>query len=218
MENEVVIHLRQDGSVYTEITENGLVTCKYIHADDLMEVLWKGITPKSFQTGLLPSNMIALSVCPNGSIWYAVDCGAEAADITYRTTTYPRFPLPRLVFAFKVQREIVTATRVCVPEPGKLTEDTPLYQYPFSNVNGFSMCTGNNPFPVVRSAGDAEQLPAFVLGLPDNDDLYTSDNTRLGLAHEDLMEHLKDKTQAYYYSHVLKPMNATLKNFLGGLR
>ena len=90
-----------------------------------------------------------------------------------------------------------------------------MYYYPFSNVNRFSLCTGTNALPDIKSLQSLENLPGYILSLPDNDDHYRAEHTRLGLGHRDLLEHLRDKDRQYYYDKVLIPMpGVTLKNFI----
>ncbi len=76
------------------------------------------------------------------------------------------------------------------------------------------MCVGMNTMPHVESLQSLQNFPQFILSLPDNDDFYSERNNRLELGHRDLMEHLQDKDQQYYYDQILVPMNGkTLKDF-----
>ena len=55
----------------------------------------------------------------------------------------------------------------------------------------------------------------YLLGLPDNDDYYSSENNRLGLTHGELLERLKDKDPSYYYTDILVKNGMTLQDFIG---
>ena len=58
-----------------------------------------------------------------------------------------------------------------------------------------------------------QNLPDFIVSLPDNDDYFNIKNNRLQLNHRELMEHLADKTPEYYYSDILIPSGKTLADF-----
>lgn len=82
-------------------------------------------------------------------------------------------------------------------------------------MNYFHLCTGTNALPNIKTLQSLENLPNYIISLPDNDDYYQDEHTKLQLGHRDLLEHLKDKDRQYYYDNVLIQMpNATLKNFL----
>ena len=95
------------------------------------------------------------------------------------------------------------------------TPDTVMYHYPFSNVypDG-KVCTGNNVLPRYKKLAALRHFPRYLLGLPDNDDMYDREKNRLKLGHGGLMEHLKDKEPGYYYSNILVPNGKTLKDFI----
>ncbi|MBQ9720915.1 MAG: hypothetical protein IJV64_09520, partial [Oscillospiraceae bacterium] len=59
-------------------------------------------------------------------------------------------------------------------------------------------------------------LADFILRMPNNDDMFSMSHNKLGLGYRDLLEHLKDKTPAYYYTDILIPDGKTLKNFMEG--
>ena len=94
-----------------------------------------------------------------------------------------------------------------------------MFAYPFSNVNRFLLCTGANSLPRIPVLQSLQNLPGFIVSLPDNDDYFHEQYNRLGLGHRDLLEHLRDKDRTYYYDHVLVPMpGVTLKNFISEVR
>lgn len=139
------------------------------------------------------------------------------ADFSYYETEYRGFPIPRLVFCFKYLRDrhkIVEAS-LCVVKDERLTLDTPTYRYPFSNVhNNLSVCLGNNALPVYKNPARLHTLAAYILRMPNNDDLYSEQNNRLHTGFRDLLEQMKDKTPSHYYTDVLVENGQTLKNFL----
>ena len=118
---------------------------------------------------------------------------ARYADITYGATMYPHFPLPRLVFRFGLHMGLrVQHCQMGVVAEGRLTPDTPMFHYPFSNVNGFHLCTGGNILPECKNLYTLSSLPYLILEMPNNDDHFSASHNQLKLGYRDLLEHLKD--------------------------
>lgn len=215
--NETVIHLREDLSILLEIKEHGTIRTKMISVDTLIECLKGSVTGFKFSTGILPNNFVSISVNTGQNQRYiVVEYPEERADITYMKTEYKNFPLPRLLFGFCLEDNgRISTVNLGVPAQGKLTPDTPMYHYPFSNVRGFTMCTGANTLPHIKELQQVQNLPYFILSFPDNDDYYNDRHNKPRLCHRELMEHLQDKDRQYYYDHILVPKDgATLKEFL----
>lgn len=98
---------------------------------------------------------------------------------------------------------------------GTELQDTPMFFYPFSNVHSNDrVCTGNNVLPRYRKISALKNFPRYLLGLPDNDDMYDREHNRLKLSHGELLEHLKDKDPAYYYTDILVSNGKTLGDFI----
>ena len=92
---------------------------------------------------------------------------------------------------------------------------TLMFFYPFSNVHSDDrVCTGNNVLPRYRKISALKNFPRYLLGLPDNDDMYDREHNRLKLSHGELLEHLKDKDPAYYYTDILVSNGKTLGDFI----
>lgn len=216
--DEVVIHIKEDKSVRLEITENGKTRTKLISPQTLFDCIKGSLssTPVKVASGLLPSNVISVTGDESGARYAVVEYPYNTADITYMSTEYKNFPLPRLIFGFKVESSgRISEVKLGVPAPGKLKPDTKMYYYPFSNVSRFALCTGANVLPNIKTLQSLENLPGYIISLPDNDDHYQDNHTKLNLGHRDLLEHLRDKDRQYYYDKVLIPMpNATLKDFI----
>ena len=216
--DEIVIRIKEDESVRLEITEKGKTRTKLIEPKTLFRCIESSLNlkPTPVSSGLLPPNIISVTGDDTGMRYAVVEYPYDTADITYMATKYPDFPLPRLVFGFSVESSgRLSKVKLGVPALGKLQPDTRMYYYPFSNVNRFSLCTGTNALPDIKSLQSLENLPGYILSLPDNDDHYRAEHTRLGLGHRDLLEHLRNKDRRYYYDKVLIPMpGVTLKNFI----
>lgn len=169
-------------------------------------------------TGFLPEHCFAATVVGENRIFY-LRYPELSADISYYGTEYPNFPLPRLVFSFKYLPDCgkIGGAGLAVVKDERLTPDTVTYTYPFSNVHSDKrICLGNNALPVYKDPTRIHTLMRFILSFPNNDDMFSDKNNKLGMGYRDLLEHLKDKTPSYYYSDVLKPDGKTLKDFLNG--
>lgn len=214
--DEVIIHIKEDHTVRLEICERGKKRTKFITPDTLFECIKGSIKPETISTGILPSNIICVNSDNKGKRYAVVEYPYDRADITYMNTVYKDFPLPRLIFGFTIESSgRISGVNLGVPNLGNLKENTQMFEYPFSNVQRFGMCTGANALPHIKSLQSLKNLPDFILSLPDNDDYYQDRHNQLKLGHRDLMEHLKDKDRQYYYDNILVPMhNSTLKNFL----
>ena len=206
-----------DESIKVEEKRNDVVSVKQITPDDLIEIFAKSAQEtKSVETGFLPENCLSVKIRDTKkevSLWYP----ALYADITYQTTLYENFPLPRLVFAFGIDAVGRTSThRLAVIADEKPTPETKIYEYPFSNVYTHTgICIGvSNTMPVHKSLRTLAALPNFILGLPNNDHNFTETNNKLNLGYRELMEHLRDKPPEYYYEKVLVPRDYTLQDFI----
>ena len=169
-------------------------------------------------TGLLPEHCFSVTLTgPN--ILYYFRYPELCADISYHGTVYVDFPLPRLVFSVRYMPDCckIGDTRLAVVKDEHLTPDTVIYNYPFSNVyKNHQICLGNNALPIYKDPTRIHTLMRLILSFPNNDDMFSEKNNKLGMGYRDLLEHLKDKDPAYYYTDVLIPMKKTLKDFMNG--
>ena len=215
--DDFVLRFMDDKSSRVEITDSGTAMTKIISVDTLIDCIKGSIQGMRFCSGLLPTGTLSYGKnTEDGTIYLVMEFPEQSADITYMKTLYPHFPLPRLLFGFKVEGSgRISGINLGVPALGKLTPETPMFYYPFSNVNRFSLCTGNNTMPYIKTLQSLQNFPQFILSLPDNDDRYNENHNRLALGHRDLLEHLADKDRQYYYDSVLVPMpGVTLKQFI----
>lgn len=215
--DEMILRICEDKAIRVEFLENGQKRTKVISVDTLSDFISRSLAGVCLTTGLLPANALSVTMDSASGQRYAVlEFPDERATVTYMNTEYQDFPLPRMLFGFRIEDSgRISGVNIGVPDLGKLTPDTRMFVYPFSNVSRFSMCTGANSLPHIQSLQQLTNLPYYILSLPDNDDFYQERNNRLKMGHRDLLEHLRDKSRQYYYNHVLVPMpNTTLKNFI----
>ena len=198
-------------------SKKGVITRKNISPESLSNcILTSRYDDESHPTGLLPEGCIAV-VMEKKYVYYHIRYPELYADFSYYETEYLNFPIPRLVFCFKYEPSVrkVVDVGLCVVKDERLTPDTPTYRYPFSNVHGnLSVCLGNNALPVYKDPARLHTLAAYILRLPNNDDLYSEQNNRFHAGFRDLLEQMKNKTPSHYYTDVLVESGRTLKDFL----
>ena len=198
-----------------ESSRNGIHSSKLIGLDDLAGCFLRSQKQPMFHSGLLPSGCLSYSEGDEDWCGITLLFPDRYCDFTYHKTTYPHFPLPRLVFRFSLYRgRRVRNVFVGVVEEGRITPESKMYCYPFSNVKGYRMCTGGNTPPSYDNFHGISSLPYFILSMPNNDDYYSARNNREGLEFRDLLEHLKDKDPSRYYTDVLIPNGDTLQKFI----
>ena len=210
------IHISDSAEIFVEERKNGIKSCKCISLNDLLVCIKSSIREiKPIYRAVLPKNALFYSCCPEtGSFSAAMEYPYNKADITYMNTEYRDFPLPKLVFGFKVAGKKIKKVYLGITGNGILRESSLIYTYPFSNVsNDFILCTGGNSLPEIKSPYSLSNMPDYILSLPDNDDYYNIRHNRLELGHRELMEHLADKSPEHYYSDILIPSGKTLSDF-----
>ncbi len=166
-------------------------------------------------SGMLPEHCISIAMNSSEKrfvLWYP----EQYADLIYRETELPHFPIPRMVFAIRMLdtgRVVDCAMGVVDDEPP--TPETRMYHYPLANVHPDArVCTGNNVMPKYKNPLALRHFPRYLLGLPCNDDLFDRNHNRKGLDHRALLEHLRDKPPEYYYTDILVPNGSTLNDFI----
>ena len=216
--DELVIHIVPEKlELKVESIAGDITTVKNISLETFFECIKSSMRRDAVASGLLPPYCFHIAIDSQGNREYCLWYPELFADISYYGTEYPHFPLPRLVFKFQVaDTGKVGGCQLGVIKNEKLSEDTPMYIYPFSNVSGFHLCVGNNALPVYKKTQTLATLPGFLLRLPNNNDSFNPQHNKLGMQYRDLLEHLKKKGPAYYYTDVLVESNKTLKDFING--
>lgn len=216
--SEVLIKIREDGTVAVEDDRDGVKGFKEISPDSLLECINRSLLRGSVSSGLLPRGCLSFTSHDSGGRDIYLIHAERRADISYYGTEYKDFPLPRLVFGFRISAEgRVGSCRLGVTEnTDNLKPNTPMYHYPLSNVSGFSLCTGNNVLPKCTSLHTLSSLPYLIMAMPNNNDHFKPSHNMPGLEMRDLLELLRDKPPDYYYTNILIPCKATLADFVKG--
>lgn len=214
--SETVIRICEDGKITVERDLDGLRSFKQIAPDTLIQCINKSLLRGAVHSGLLPKNCISFSAYDDGNREVVLLYPENRADISYFGTEYKNFPLPRLVFGFKLTAEgrISSCKLGVVENTDNLKPDTKMYHYPLSNVNGFHLCTGNNALPKCTSLHTLSSLPYYIMSMPNNNDYFRNSYNKLNLEMRDLLELLKNKNPSFYYSDILISSGLTLNDFI----
>lgn len=201
-----------------EQKEGGITAYKEISPIDLYYAINGSYrVDNMYFSGMLPENCIHVALSSEEKC-IVLRNPELRADLQYNGQEYLNFPLPRLVFKLRIlENGKVAECFLGVMADEQPTPDTPMYHYPFSNVHPDGrVCTGNNIMPRYQRLTSLRYFPRYLLELPDNDDMYSRKKNQLALDHQELMDHLKDKPPAYYYSDILIPSGQTLMDFING--
>lgn len=208
-------YVNEDLNLVVDDYRGETVKHKVISMNTFSKLISNNIEVTAVETGILPDRCVSYREDKNGDKLVAVDLGSFNVDICYEKTKYENFPIPRMLFGFRLDtNNKITEVRVAVADMGPLRENTKLYKYPFSNVSGFNMCIGTNAMPKIKSLRQLNGIPYYIFAMPDNNDRYYPDHTKLNMEYRTMLEHLKDKDTAYYYESVLIPSGKTLKDFI----
>ena len=172
--SETVIRISSDGKVMIENDAGGVKSFKQIDPDTLVDCINKSLLRGAVHSGLLPKNCISFSSYDDGTRDVVLIHSENRADISYFGTEYKNFPLPRLVFGFRVTKESrVSSCRLgVIANDDILKPDTKMFHYPLSNVSGFSICTGNNVLPKCANLHTLASLPYYIMAMPNNNDHF----------------------------------------------
>lgn len=208
-------YINDDLNIVIDDCRGKTVKHKVISLNTFCKIIEKSTKPKAVQSGLLPDRCICFRENADGERFVALDLGRFNVDITYESTVYKDFPIPRMLFGFRVSKDFkINEVQVAVADMGPLRDDTKLYKYPFSNVSGFNMCIGSNAMPKIKLLRQLNGIPYYIFAMPDNNDRYTTDRTKLNMQYRTLLEFMKDKDSSYYYENVLIPSGKTLSDFI----
>lgn len=214
--SSVLIRIRDDGTVAIEEDNSGIKGFKEISPDSLLQCINQSLLRGAVSSGLLPKGCISYTAHDSGERNICMLHPESRADISYYGSPYPAFPLPKLVFGFSITKEnrISQCRLGVVGNESNLKPATPMFVYPFSNVSGTHLCTGNNVLPKCNSLHTLGSVPYYILGMDNNNDYFQPSNNKPGLEMRDLLELLRDKPPEYYYSNILIPSRQTLGDFI----
>ena len=214
--DELAIYIGKDLSIIVEEKcQDGRTSYKEVSPREFVKCVEQSLELGTVHSGLLPQNCLSYSTDSKGNIFVVTDFDYGSADITFEQTRYNAFPLPRLLFGFSIgPDDRIRSVNLGVAAPGKITPNTKMYRYPFSNVSGFRLCTGRNSLPAIKSLHQLDGIPHFILSMPNNMDHFSISNNKPNFEYRELLEHLKDKDSAYYYENILIESGKTVSDFI----
>lgn len=219
MISETLIRLSQDNLVEIEsIDDDNTKIIKHITFDELVDLLKSSRASeeksKSFSTQVLPYNemsgihTIASKIYEDGSQIVFLYRKPQKTCIRYYDTNFNNTGVPGLIFGIKYTMHRIRAVYIVAVDDSVITNTTPIYYYPFSNVSAFDqrVCFGrNNIFDIeYKEPALLHSIPSMFLAMPNNDDSYG--NNLSSLAHRKLLEELDNID---YPKQWLKPIFKT---------
>lgn len=106
VKQELVLHITPDErSIRVEEINDGVTSFKEIALETFYDCVRHSIRHEGVRSGFLPQNCFHVGISENGDREFCLWHPHLHADISYFGTEYPDFPLPRLVFGFRVSQE-----------------------------------------------------------------------------------------------------------------
>jgi hypothetical protein len=190
--DEMVIHMKKDGSIVVEENRDGVFTSKYMTPEDIARCIGKGILQSGIDSGILPDNCVWYREEMDGTRKVIIRFPAQVMDITYHGTVYT-IPVPNIAFGFAVSTDgRIMKCKLAVIEEGPVRMESKLYYYPFSNVNqgSFDICLGSNQLPVIKELRLLTTIPYWIMSLPNNDHDFNAKNNSQGLGYREILKYL----------------------------
>lgn len=178
--------------------DDGETISKTLSFSDYLRLLESNCVPvikNSYQTiGKLPLGYYNGSLCSNGDFNIIIDYPAAKQPFFYEDLCV-EIPFPNLVFFFSCERNQLI-TKKCFAYKGSLSNDTPLFNYPFSNVqfDSGSICFGNISLSNIKELSQIDDIiKSFIMG-KSNGDYYTASRTvNVSYSLLELVQQLKNK-------------------------
>lgn len=123
------------------------------------------------ETPILPRGCIKLQTSPLGHIAY-LDIPKQQWLISYNDQSV-RVGFPRMIFKYDVFKDELRSMHiVAVPEKGRIKGDTPLYHFPYTNVDKehAKVCMGTNEMPSIKNLTQLETVHDLFFSAPFGDD------------------------------------------------
>lgn len=214
LNDELIIRINTDGKIFVEDMENGVKKFKAISAESFINCVKDSIRTSAVSSGVMPVGSFYFAAGDKDYKKICIEFPSRYCDIVYEKTEYKNFPLPRLVFGFNLYSDRICGVNLGVVEEGMLKPKSKMYIYPFSNVSGFRLCCGGNRLPSIKSLHQLAGVMYFIMSMPNNNDHYKKERTKLDLELRDLFETLKDKAPEDYYKDILVESGKILDDFV----
>ena len=233
--NEVHVVIGDNNMVTIKHTTARGTTEKYVTFDDFAKAIAASATVETdskiaFESPILPNfyvRTIYHREYTTGAHLIILVREPEPADFTLQLQGHgwenPQFKsfekvgMPRLLFAVKVFQNMIQNVRVCAVKSANITEETPLFNYPFSNVDRITrygsggVCFGSNKISAIdiKNIAGLHSVPNMFLSMPNNHDKYGHNLTEF--RYMDLLELLEGQA---FDNEILEPAEITLKEWI----
>ncbi|WP_411504315.1 hypothetical protein [Brevibacillus centrosporus] len=128
---------------------------------------------KVIVTPILPKNTVFYQQQLDGTHIVCLEVERQRINTIYRKEKFASVGHPKMLFVFSVSGENITNCKVYAVKDLRLSKETELYRFPFSNVNdNFSACWPDLNSFQLKEIAQLETLPLFFLESPSNDHLY----------------------------------------------
>ncbi|HBF76919.1 MULTISPECIES: hypothetical protein [Clostridium] len=214
MENNITIEIGEEKLNKIKIyTDSGIET-KYISLDELMKMIESASTMEEEKEEFIESPIFpqfsGISTIQyresQTSQVYIIKKEACRMDLTYFGDKFNNVGIPTLLFKILVYNNSIKGVELVAVKDAVITEHTPLFKYPFSNVfDNTSVCLGANNIAALDISETAfiYRIPNLVLSLENNNDAYNNANNT-GLALRELLNKLSNND---FNNDWLKPLN-----------
>jgi len=219
--NGLTIEFQDYATVKVTQKNHGLADSKYIAMEDFMKAIEASRkedsqVSKTFSTPILPNTpdgkITTLGYEEYSNDQFSIILKREKGniDFQYFDQTFPSVGHPRLLFKVQVADNTVVTTYVVAVKDTVITDETEIYEYPFSNVfHRGRVCWGQTKLPRFDSTAYLKSLPDIFLSSPCNNDNYGHNLS--GLEYRPLLEELSGKD---FKEEYLKPMNINYGQWL----
>lgn len=185
------------------LEEKGMKKKRFVTIQSVLEAFSKSSVenPKSIRIGKVPRGYY------DGTIWtekeklYAkvlIVLPKSQQMMLYENTRYD-VPIPTLLFYITVIKSKLNETKVFALKEERVTEQEPLFVYPFGNVNtnGGNVCWGSNKWKDIDCLKDLDEVVTLFLQSECNSDHYTAGEscTLIDTPLRALFERLKKQDQ-----------------------
>lgn len=176
--------------------ENRLIQDLYkMTLSDLIRILSESSAGgENISTPILPQNCIKHVWVNRAAKQHEVyiEIPKRRWDITYHSQAFEKVGFPRMIFKYSVSdTKVILSNIVAVQEQVILTDETPLFLFPFSNVNtDTKVCMGGNELPPIKTLSQLSTFHNIFFAAPFGDD-YGS-KTSNGKTIRELFTVLKD--------------------------
>lgn len=188
-----------------QVLENGSKKEKAITIEDFLSSLTSSIEGKNFVEAKSPifrtkngCRLIQIkTIGPKATIYVLVSEKCRM-PIQMFNRFYDNVGIPALIYGIHVVNNRLVKIYVVATKETDVTDDTELYIYPFTNVNGYKgqACLGRNSFPNGIEDNNCEALydvPRQFICMPNNLDYYHETNNSMCYEAEELIKLLSNK-------------------------